>query len=79
VRVPRDLADAMRASAGQTPLRLWMRAVLRSATTYGSRLGNAFASGIEHSEGWRAGWAAANRQFREALKIVLGNEPPEAP
>lgn len=79
VRVPHALAEAINTAAGQTPVADWCRRVFKSATSFNTNLGASFAAGIEHAEGWRAGWDAANRQFREALKLVLANPPPEAP
>ena len=79
VRVPKDLADAIRAAAGEAGVADWARHLFRRATNYGSQLGDAFAGGIEHAEGWRLGWDAANRQFRRALERTLAEEPPEAP
>lgn len=79
VRVPADLADAIRAAAGQTPVADWCRRLFKQATSYNTQLGASFAAGIEHAEGWRLGWDAANRQFRQALTNVLAQDPPEAP
>jgi len=79
VRVPKDLADAINAAAGATPVADWCRRVFRSATSYNTQLGASFAAGVEHAEGWRLGWDAANRQFRAALTAVLAEPPPEAP
>lgn len=78
VRVPQELAQAMRAAAGNTNVADWARALFRRGTSFGTQLGAAFIQGVEHAEGWRAGWDAANRQFREALRNVLAQEPPEA-
>ncbi|MBV8722460.1 MAG: hypothetical protein JO277_09935 [Candidatus Eremiobacteraeota bacterium] len=79
VRVPHELAQAIKAAAGNTNVGDWARALFRQATSFGSHLGAAFAAGVEHAEGWRAGWNAANQQFREALKRVLAEDPPEPP
>ena len=79
VRVPADLAEAINTAASSTNVADWCRALFRNATSYRSQLGAAFAAGVEHAEGWRAGWDAANRQFRKALTNVLAEDPPEAP
>jgi hypothetical protein len=79
VRVPDALAEAIAAAAGPTPVADWCRRVLKAATSYDTNLGAHFAAGVEHAEGWRLGWDAANRQFRAALTAVLAEPPPEAP
>jgi len=79
VRVPHDLAEAIRAAAGSTNVADWCRRVFKQATDYNTRLGASFAAGIEHAEGWRAGWDEANRQFRRALQATLSERAPEAP
>lgn len=79
VRVPQALAEAIRAAAGETNVADWCRHVFKQATGYNTQLGAAFAAGVEHAEGWRAGWDEANRQFRRALEATLAQPPPEAP
>ncbi len=79
VRVPKSLAEAVHAAAGEVGVADWCRRLFRQATSYNTQLGGAFAAGIEHAEGWRLGWDAANRQFRAALTAVLAEPPPEAP
>lgn len=79
VRVPHELAEAIRGAAGSTNVADWCRALFKNATSFRSQLGASFAAGVEHAEGWRAGWDAANRQFRQALKDVLAQPPPAAP
>lgn len=79
VRVPAELADAINTAAGEGNVADWCRALFRKATSFGTNLGAAFAAGVEHAEGWRAGWDAANRQFRRALEQTLREPPPEAP
>jgi hypothetical protein len=75
VRVPRELAEAINETAGSTNVAAWCRALFRQATSRGMTL--AGAAGVEQSEGWRAGWDAANRQFRRALQEVLASPEPE--
>ena len=79
VRVPVDLAEAIRSAAGSTNVADWCRTLFKRATSYGTQFGAAFADGVEHAEGWRAGWDAANRQFREALRETLARPAPESP
>lgn len=79
VRVPRALADAINDAAGANNIADWARNLFKRATSYGTQLGAAMGPGFEHAEGWRAGWDAANRQFRRALERTLAEEPPEAP
>lgn len=79
VRVPHALAEAINEAAGENNVADWCRHVFKAATSYGTQLGAAMGPGFEHAEGWRAGWDAANRQFRRALEQTLREEPPEAP
>lgn len=73
VRLPNNLAEAAReAAGGQEGLSAWLRELVRAATADGG------AGDADRSEGWKAGWTAANRQFRRALQNVLDEEPPEA-
>jgi hypothetical protein len=79
VRVPHALAAAINEAAGTNNVADWARNLFKRATSYGTQLGAAMGPGFEHAEGWRAGWDAANRQFRAALTAVLAESPPEAP
>lgn len=78
--MPLELAEALRAAAGAAgaaDLAEWCRGIFTQAVSGRGTLG-AFAQGTTHDAGWRAGWAAANRQFRKALERQLAEPIPEA-
>jgi hypothetical protein len=77
VRVPLELAEQINEAAGNANVAAWARAVWRQAVGRSAQLGGLELAGIEQSEGWRAGWDAANRQFRRALAEVLASAEPE--
>ena len=55
-------ADEVREAVGEGVLAEWMRNALRQA------LSKPLSRGAGYAEGHSAGWAEANRKFREALK-----------
>lgn len=68
----------MRAAAGgDDQVAAWLRDVIRRATTRAGTFGGASGRDVERSEGWKAGWTAANKQFRAALAEVITSEMPE--
>jgi hypothetical protein len=78
VRLPHDLAAAARAAAGgEDRLAAWLRDIIRRAATTRSATFAGAGRDVERSEGWKAGWTAANKQFRTALAEVIAADMPE--
>jgi hypothetical protein len=68
------VAERIRHLAGDK-LPTWLREAVEAKLTNGGLAGAPPSSAFD--QGWRAGWAAANQQFRDALKKVLASPPPE--